>query len=355
MAKKDEQPTHLKHLQDHAPTVIHHPEEDETILARWLRRGLEKGARFWLLIAGVVIAVFVVSMLIRGITGGRSAQAEAWEELILAAGTEDPVAQELAIGERGVGDAAAWALLRAAESRYRDGFSDLPQNRDAALERLSEAHDLFQRTYERSADDPLRRRLAAMGMARSLEARGDLDGAVQQYKAIVKEFPGTAEAERAQELADALQEPETIAFYQQFSSFKPEEAVLPPGGTGTFNLPDLPGFPTGTDADSAIPAMPNLGGVPSTPVVPGTGPIPGLPETPAPTVPAPAPTPPASAPAEPASTVPADSAPAEPSPAPPAEPTLPGDLFAPDATPEGPARDEAPAAGELPVDPFSQP
>jgi len=32
---------------EHAPTVIHDEYADETLLARWLRRGMEKGPKFW--------------------------------------------------------------------------------------------------------------------------------------------------------------------------------------------------------------------------------------------------------------------------------------------------------------------
>lgn len=276
MSKKDEQPAPPKHLQDHAPTVIHDPEADQTVLYRWLRRSWERGTSFWLLIGGAALLVGLASVVILRSSTSRTAEAEAWEALILASGNSDPVDLQLQVGEQGLGEASAWALLRAAESRYREGFSDLPQNREAALPLLKEAQTLFERADSTTGADATLRRMSAFGKARTLEALGDLEGAIQQYESLVKQFPDTAEAKRAEELARLLRDPEIIAFYNQFSSFKPEEAILPPGGSESFNipgLPDLPGFP-GLNDMGDLPGLPGLG---SGSTLPGTGPIPGSP------------------------------------------------------------------------------
>lgn len=342
MAKKDEQPTHLKHLQDHAPTVLHHPEEDETILARWVRKGLEKGTTFWLTLAGVVLGLFVLSNVLRQTGSSRPVEAQAWEQLILASGSPDAVKTQISVGSQAQGAVAGWALLRAAEARYQEAFSDLPQNREAALPLLKESQDLFQKAYDQSGGYVYLKALAAMGIARTLEARGDVDGAVEQYRAIVKEFPGNPQAERAQALIEELQKPENIAFYQQFANLKTDEITLPPRGTDIFNLPrgsigtdslpDLPGLPD-LGGDEPASAMPDLGGdTPATPVVPGTGPIPAPDASPDSTVPAPDLNPPDNTPApepapspEPAPATSPEAAPSEGSPAPP--PNLPANPF----------------------------
>ena len=72
-----------------------------------------------------------------GFVSGRSAEAEAWEGLILSSSTEDAVKEQIKLGnEPAGGDAAAWALIRAAESRYQDGFNNLPQMAAADLQDL---------------------------------------------------------------------------------------------------------------------------------------------------------------------------------------------------------------------------
>src|SRR3954453_3743479 len=47
-----------RHQLDHAvPTVIHDPEQNLPVLARWLRHAMENPTRFWSLVAGLVIVV----------------------------------------------------------------------------------------------------------------------------------------------------------------------------------------------------------------------------------------------------------------------------------------------------------
>jgi hypothetical protein len=221
---------------EHAPTVIHDPTADETILARWLRESLEKGPRFWLSIGAAAVLLAALVIAVSSFGRGSSAASAAWTELMLARDVDEQVK----IGQSTEGPVAAWALLQAAEERYREAFNDLPHNRDAALPLLSNAYDLFRQARDKAPADSPARRFAAMGMARCLEARGDLEGAIQHYQEVVQSFPGTDEARQAEELAALLKKPETIAFYQKFSSFRPAEVTIPPRGSTGINLPGLP-------------------------------------------------------------------------------------------------------------------
>lgn len=228
-----------KHLAEHEPTVIHDPTADETLLYRWLRESLDKGPRFWLPLGLAAVALVVVWIAVTSLRSGDSAGSEGWQELMLAQGADDRVK----IGESSSGDSAAWALLQAAETRYQEAFNDLPNNREAALPLLSNAHDLFKKARDKAPTDSAVKRFAAMGMAAALEARGDLEGAIEQYQAVAKAFPGTDQAERAEERAALLKKPETVAFYQKFSAYKPPEMTLPPRGRGSLDFPGLPGLP----------------------------------------------------------------------------------------------------------------
>ena len=81
---KDE-PRATKHQLNHAiPTVIHHPEEDMGVLARWVHQAMEDQTRFWTLIVGVVVVVVGLTVLASGLSLGRAASDEAWTELELA-------------------------------------------------------------------------------------------------------------------------------------------------------------------------------------------------------------------------------------------------------------------------------
>ncbi len=288
MAKKDEPPAPLKHIHEHAPTQIHDPTADETILERWLRKNLERGTTFWLLVGAALVVVVAGWMLLRGTGQGRSDESRSWETLILAQDPEERI--EVANEGASAGAAAAWAALQVAEGQYMEAFNDLPQNREPALKKLDSAFTFFKKAHGLAEKGDYLRALAAMGMARTLEARGDLDGAIEQYEAVEKEFPGTPQASRAEQLAVALKQPRNIAFYDQFSSYTPEEMVLPPGGTDIFDLPTggpggagginlpLPDLGTGSTSSTpagSLPEMPDLGGSPSTPTtVPGTEPHP---------------------------------------------------------------------------------
>jgi hypothetical protein len=272
---KDQPLARPKHLQEHTPTVIHDPLADETMLARWFRQTAEKGPKAWLPWVGVVLGAIALWVIVANLRGGRSASAGSWEALMLAQDTDD----RIKVGQEAPGLPGSWALLQAAEARYQEAFGDLPNNRDVALPMLSNAHDLFRQAYEKAPADSVPRRLAALGMGRCLEARGDLEGAIQQYQTVARAWPDSDEGKQAARLAELLRKPESVAFYQKFSTYKPPEVTLPPRGTGTFDLPGMPDLP---------PSHPPLDG-PTVPA-PGLG-LPDLTPPTAPDVPPPAPTP----------------------------------------------------------------
>ncbi|MBX6316122.1 MAG: hypothetical protein IRY99_24905, partial [Isosphaeraceae bacterium] len=241
---KDETHARLRPPEAPSSTVIHHYEEDETILARWLRRGIEKGPKFWALAVGVIIVAIGLMYLVSGLSAGRAYTDQAWEELILAKGADD----KIKVAEtRAASRAAPWALLQAAEARYSEGLDDLPANREAAKSLLNKAYELFdQAAREAPADSPVRR-LAELGKARALESQNELDRAIKQYQQVAKTWPETEEGRQAAELAQRLQDPASVAFYRQLYSFSPPQPTLPPTGSmtppsssGLFGVPTSP-------------------------------------------------------------------------------------------------------------------
>jgi len=258
---KDDIQTAPKHLIDHeVPPELHRHQDEETLLAQWLSQAIDKGPVYWLVLGGIVAGVIALAVTVGSWTTKPSANSAAWLDLMLANTPEE----QIKVAET-PGPAAGWALLQAAEARYQEAFNDLPANRDAALPLLTKAHDLFEQASLKADADPMCRRRAAMGMARALEARGDLDAAIAQYEAVAKRFPSTAEAARAELLARELRKPENQKFYQNFAAYKPTEMTLPPRGRGFLdNLPtghpaldgpvvpapglDLPALPPANDA-----------------------------------------------------------------------------------------------------------
>ncbi len=329
--------TRPKHADHPSETVIHHPEDDETILARWVRRGLEQGTGFWLVVGLIGVAAVSAVVLVNRLTAPDAAEQTAWTRIVAARTADDLVEAADLAGD--TTPAAHWGRLQAAEMLFNEGSDGLATSRDAALPILTRASDLFEEVRTRSTD-PMLKRLATLGIARCLEARGELEPAIAIYDEIATTWPDTPEADRAIELAARLKRPEAIAFYRELSSFKPSAATLPPLGSETFSLPGAPGIgPAPTNRGLDVPALP---GESPTPEAPPTG---GLPSSifdlppPPPTDP-PATTPPASAPAAPtipdSPFAPADEPKAEPpKAAEPSAPVVPDDPFAPGDQPKG--------------------
>ena len=297
-----------KHQLDHVvPTVIHDPDADLPVLARWVRHAMANQTRFWTLIGGLVAVVVVIAVLANGVSLGRVESDEVWIRLATAKTPGDRV--ELA-KEFAKSPASQFALLQAATEFYNQGFNDLPAQRDAAAPRLTQALDLFEQVEREAPADSPQARVAALGAARTLEARNQLEKAVAKYKEVAKSWPDSDEGKEAERLARMLQTPESQQFYKDLYAFEPRKATLPPGAMERLNLP--PGHPAiGTDRGMSPLFSPLL---PSPP--PLSPPKAGT-EAPAGTTPLP----------DDVFTPPATAAP---------KPELPGDVFAPKAKESAP-------------------
>jgi len=237
---KDEPRSPLKHQHDHAvPTVIHHPEEDLPLLARWLHRAMANPTRFWSLLVGLVVVVLALTVLVSGFSMGKAASDEAWTELDDAT-TAD---QRVQVAQRFPNTPAErWALLQAASEFYNKGFNDLPANRDAAGPELTKALQYFEEVAKKAPKDSPQARAGAFGVARTYEARNQLQKAIEQYEYVAKTWPDSDEAAQSKRLVELLKEPATAAFYKELYAFKPVETTLPPMGQGSLSFP--PGHPS---------------------------------------------------------------------------------------------------------------
>lgn len=225
------------HEHDHAtPTVIHHPEEDMTILARWLHRGMEQGPKFWLLVIGSAVALLAVASLLGGLTMGSSSNGQAWVDLIPAKTAEEQLKVAEAHPKTPVAD---WARLQAAFEEYRNGLEALtdPKQRDLlARPRLDKALELFRRVAEDAPKPSPQARGAAFGVARALEARNDLAEAIKQYRYVAETWRDSPEARQSLVMARALEDPENVAFYKELYAYKAPAAATSPGSA----IPETP-------------------------------------------------------------------------------------------------------------------
>jgi hypothetical protein len=241
---RDEPRLPSRHQLDHVvPTVIHDPEEKMPALARWLRHTMANPAKFWGLIATLVIVVTGLAIASNGLSLGRSASNAAWLRI---EATKTPSERVEVAHEYPRTAAEQWALLQAATMFYRQGFVDLPANKDAAIPALKKALALFEEVAREAPQESPQARAAALGGARTLEALNLLDKAISEYEKIASTWRGSAEAADAQRLAEALRRPENVEFYKELYAFKPVEATLPPMGQGGMTLP--PGQSQALDA-----------------------------------------------------------------------------------------------------------
>lgn len=251
---KHEPPTRTHSDIDAPPTVIHHYEEDQTLLARWLKRAMSKGPTFWMLAAGSAALIFAVGYLISGLTTGKSANAQAWEQVILASSIEDFQRVSETPGDIPAG---RWSALSAASRRYREALTRLPADREGAAPILTLALDNFRAIEDDPKADDTLRRLAMVGVARTLETREELADAIAEYQKVAEKWPNTDEGKHAAKRAERLKTPEAIAFYKKFSTYKPRTAstTIGPRGTNRFDMP--PGHP---DVNGPLMPAPSLTG-----------------------------------------------------------------------------------------------
>ena len=255
------------HQFEHAePTVLHHhQEEDLTLLARGLKSAMEKGPAFWGIGLALLFSVVGGAAYLGSRSGGPTASSQAWTDLTQAKDAPDLV--RIAESHQGT-PAERWGLLQAGLRYYNQGFADLPNNRDAALPVLKKALDLFTQLARDTPKDDVVARLAALGMGRTLEARNDLPGAIEQYKKVGATWPNTVEADQALELLTRLDRPDAVDFYKQLYAYTKQGPLgLPsePSNGGFGSLPGLPGI------GGSFPAMPANHPPLDGPMIPATG------------------------------------------------------------------------------------
>jgi len=228
-------PVPVRHQFDHVvPTVIHHPEEKMTALGRWTHHVLQDRKKLGNWALAIAVGALAVVAGWNFVTRGSSTATEVWSKLDSAKTAEDRV--EIA-KQYPKSEAAIWARLQAANLYFDDAIRDMPNNKDVAVPAFGKALALYDQVAREAPKDSYPARAAALGKARSLEARFELPKAIEQYELVVKNWPGSPEAVQAKQLAEVLEKPEAAAFYRELHAFAPARVTLPPLGSERFNLP----------------------------------------------------------------------------------------------------------------------
>ncbi|MFI5459960.1 MAG: tol-pal system YbgF family protein [Isosphaerales bacterium] len=243
-------PIPVRHQLDHiVPTVIHDPEAKMTALGRLTHHVLQDRKKLSTWAVGIAAGALVLVTGWNFATRGRSTTTEVWSKLDTAKTAEDRVDVAKQYPDS---VASTWARLQAANVYFSDAIKDMPNNTDVARPNFKKALDLYDQVAREAPKDSFQKRAAEMGKARSLEARFELLKAIEQYELVVKNWPRSAEAGQARQLAEALQTSEAAAFYKELYQYRPTTVTLPPFGSERFNFP-----PTGPTTKSNLPGLPS--------------------------------------------------------------------------------------------------
>jgi hypothetical protein len=246
-------PIPVRHQFDHAvPTVIHHPEEKMTVLARWAHQVFLDPKKYLTWVLGIAVLVAGIFAIWNWSTSDRSKTSEVWEKLKQAKTPEDRV--EIA-RRHPKSPASIWTLLQVASDNYNLGLADMPNNRDVALEAFKKAQALFDEVIEAAPKNTYPARAALMGKARTLEARNHRDEAIKTYELVAETWKDSPEAVQATELAAALRKPEAVAFYKDLYAYAPTKVTLPPYGSGLMDSRLPGGLPRPSGSRSGSPSM----------------------------------------------------------------------------------------------------
>jgi hypothetical protein len=250
-------PIPVRHQFDHeVPTVIHHPEEKMTALARLTHRVIKDPGKYTTWVFGILVLGLAIVVASNWTSSSGPKTQAVWTKLDSATKPEDLT--ETAKEYPGTA-ASQWANVRAANEYYSTAMGDLPNNREVAISNLRRALDLYEQVAKDAPQDSYQARVAVIGKARCREARNELAKAIEQYELVIKNWPDSHEAEQAKKLVESLKKPEAAAFYKELYAYSPPKVTLPPPpGSDNLNLPGgsrglPPGFPSAISPDGRMP------------------------------------------------------------------------------------------------------
>jgi hypothetical protein len=228
-------PIPVRHQFDHeVPTVIHHPEEKMTALARLTHRVIKNPGKYATWALGILAVLLAITAASNWTSSTRSKSSQLWTSLDTAKKPED-LTDAVKSDPNTV--ASEWVLLRAANEYYNTAMGDFPNNREVAVSNLSKALALFEKISAKAPKDSYQARAALIGKARCSEAGNELGKAIEQYELVAKNWPDSPEAEQAKRLAEALKKPEAAAFYKELYAYSPPKVTLPPMGNEKLDFP----------------------------------------------------------------------------------------------------------------------
>jgi len=213
-------------------------------LADWLAGVFQTVKPYQNAILGVVVLAVVGTAAYAWWSRQSSARAAAgWDDFYTAISSGNPAKFDRLIEQYPDTPVAQHAAVVAGDLHLAYGCNMLFVNKASANQELRKAVEHYLTVLGQSPK-PMLREQATFGLARALEAQGDLEGAAQRYEEVGRNWPDGAYAAAAARRLDDLNRASTKAIYDKFAKFDPKPAFTDEPGTPGRRLPfDLDSLP----------------------------------------------------------------------------------------------------------------
>jgi len=219
-------------------------ELEKNQLAQWLADFITKMKPYQNIIATVcIVAAIILLVLTWSARQSNAASARGWDRFFRLFGTEEVNPAEFDQIAKLYPDTklAQWSTVISADLHLSDGCEDLFVNKVDALESLRQARSRYKDILDESLDPMLESR-AMFGLARTLEAQGELKKAIEGYEKVAETWADGPFGAVAAERLKSLKAPKASEWYEQFEEYAPQEAFA--------SEPGVPGERPLFDSDS---------------------------------------------------------------------------------------------------------
>ena len=224
----------------------------QNALADWLAKVITATRPYHNAILTGLIVVILVFIVAAWWNSESAAQAEnAWTQFFTAFGNSSTSQLVKVAEDYPRSKASPAAVLAAADLQLAQGCNLLFINKASANQELNKAVEMYQSVLDQTRSAVFRAQ-ATFGLARTREAQGKLESAVELYSELTTQWPDTAFAQLAARRLEDLKRAATKELYDKFAQFDPKPAFSkePAEKSGLDKLPEeSPIFKLGTSSD----------------------------------------------------------------------------------------------------------
>ena len=221
------------------------------VLADWLGGKVESVRPYFRILVGGAIGVVVVAAVYFYLSNQQSsAREQAWQDLYAALSDDDFELLGQVAEHHSGSDIGLWAFQAIGDRFLNDGARLLYSDREEADKQLAKAFANFD-IVSRTAREPMLKRRALYALAKTHEARNEMDRAEKNYQLLAESWPGSYLGTEAESRLKSIRDRNTQNFYAWFFEAEPPAMPIGPGSLNNFGNP-LPNQPA-MDGGSFLP------------------------------------------------------------------------------------------------------